>query len=378
MNIEPLTLIVKANVVFLLFCAVYWLVLRRTTFFSANRLWLLVAPFVAWSIPQFEVTSVFQDTGLLFTMPELIIEQGQVPGSLGSFDLVEALLFVHWGGCLVAFALLLGRYWQAWRMTRNWNVEAFSLFGAIRIPTDLNREDVAPIYMHEAFHVRHGHSWDILFYEIFSALSWWNPIWRWAIRELKLVHEFQADEAVNEVTSDYDALLIANAMGVPTNSLTNSFRSLTLKTRINMLHRERSPRKALTRYALIIPLVFVALMTISWSAPGATDQEPTKGKIDKMPAFKGGQEALFSYIAEELNYPKEASKLGLEGKALIEFVVRSDGRVDKARIKESTDPSLGAEALRVIRSMPNWEPGMNEGKAVDASMVLPIVFKLGD
>jgi TonB family protein len=92
--------------------------------------------------------------------------------------------------------------------------------------------------------------------------------------------------------------------------------------------------------------------------------------------FPGGQDSLMSFIRQNLRYPEKASEKGIQGKVLVGFIVDKSGKVRDVELKRGVDPLLDAEALRVIRLLPPWEPGMQDGKAVNVSYVLPLNFKL--
>ena len=99
-------------------------------------------------------------------------------------------------------------------------------------------------------------------------------------------------------------------------------------------------------------------------------------KPDVLPEFPGGMQALMSYIGNNVKYPDEASKKKVEGKVIVEFVVKKDGSVADAKVISKTNEMLNKEALRVINAMPKWKPGKNKGKVVDVRFVLPVAFKL--
>ena len=99
-------------------------------------------------------------------------------------------------------------------------------------------------------------------------------------------------------------------------------------------------------------------------------------KPDVLPEFPGGMAALMSYIGNNVKYPSEAFNKKVEGKVIVEFIVRKDGSVADAKVISKTDGQLNREALRVVNSMPKWKPGKNKGKIVDVRFVLPIAFKL--
>ncbi len=97
---------------------------------------------------------------------------------------------------------------------------------------------------------------------------------------------------------------------------------------------------------------------------------------EKMPSFPGGQQALMKYLSENIRYPVIAQENGVQGRVIVQFTVRRDGSIDDVKVVKSADPSLDKEAVRLIKSVPAWEPGMQRGKAVNCKFTVPIVFKL--
>ena len=98
--------------------------------------------------------------------------------------------------------------------------------------------------------------------------------------------------------------------------------------------------------------------------------------VEQMPQFPGGPAALMQFLSSNVKYPKEAFEQGIQGRVIANFVVEKDGSITEARIVRSIHPSLDAEALRVIGSMPNWMPGMQNGEAVRVKYTVPITFRL--
>ena len=99
--------------------------------------------------------------------------------------------------------------------------------------------------------------------------------------------------------------------------------------------------------------------------------------VEKMPEFPGGQQALFKYLSENVNYPVIAQENGIQGRVICQFVVNRDGSiVDVEVVRSGGDPSLDKEAVRVIKSMPKWKPGQQRGKPVRVKYTVPVNFKL--
>tara|TARA_R110001592_G_scaffold363221_3_gene681671 strand:- start:65945 stop:66460 length:516 start_codon:yes stop_codon:yes gene_type:complete len=101
-------------------------------------------------------------------------------------------------------------------------------------------------------------------------------------------------------------------------------------------------------------------------------------EIQNPAKYPGGNEALFKFMGENIKYPKYEMKEDIQGKVLVEFVIKSDGSISDVAILKSVEKSknLDAEVKRVIAKMPNWIPATKDGEAVNSKMVLPVMFKL--
>jgi len=97
---------------------------------------------------------------------------------------------------------------------------------------------------------------------------------------------------------------------------------------------------------------------------------------EQMPGFPGGQAALLMFIQRSLKYPVIAQENGIQGKVFVRFVIDKQGNVTNVELVRGVDPSLDHEALRVIKSLPRWEPGRQQGKAVRVLYTVPIAFRL--
>ena len=111
-------------------------------------------------------------------------------------------------------------------------------------------------------------------------------------------------------------------------------------------------------------------------------EEKKRGKdfvfdvVEKMPSFPGGMKALFDYLKENTEYPAKAVKNKIQGRVIVQFTVDEKGRLSNIKVVKSVDASLNAEAVRVVKSMPRWNPGMQNGKAVKVRYTLPVTFRL--
>ena len=99
-------------------------------------------------------------------------------------------------------------------------------------------------------------------------------------------------------------------------------------------------------------------------------------RVEVMPQFPDGDEALIKFLQENLVYPPEAKENGIEGRVIVSFIVGRDGSVTEIKVIKNVHPLLDEEALRVVKMMPNWKPGKLNGKTVPVRFQLPIDFKL--
>lgn len=98
--------------------------------------------------------------------------------------------------------------------------------------------------------------------------------------------------------------------------------------------------------------------------------------VEEMPHFPGGPAALQAFLSSNTKYPVVAQENGVQGRVIVSFVVERDGSITDVRVVRSVDPSLDREASRVVRSMPRWSPGKQNGSTVRVKYTVPVVFRL--
>ena len=99
-------------------------------------------------------------------------------------------------------------------------------------------------------------------------------------------------------------------------------------------------------------------------------------KPEVMPEYPGGFPELMKFLSSNIKYPEEAFKKDIQGKVPVQFVVEKDGSLTEFKVFKSVDPLLDAEALRVLKTMPKWTPGKEDGKPVRVKMTIPVNFRL--
>ena len=262
-------------------------------------------------------------------------------------------------------------------------------------------ENGREILIHELAHIRNRHSWDLLLADLCIFVQWFNPA-AWLLKqELQNIHEYEADETVLREgvnARNYQMLLIKKAVGTRLYSMANSFNHSSLKKRITMMLKEKSNPWARAKYLYILPLAALAvtafarpevstvadeISAVKVIAPAVHDSiQPNvqtavaapSSALDQMPEFPGGMEALNTYLRNNIRYPQEAQKAGIQGRVIIQFIVSKDGSITDAEVVDSVDPQLDAEGLRLIKNMPRWKPGMRKGQAIRVKQTLPIRF----
>jgi len=158
---------------------------------------------------------------------------------------------------------------------------------------------------------------------------------------------------------------------------------------------KRELRAPLNLRVLLFLQVFAALLVVFSACNQGKKPETTSSEIappqpppvtqakdtvystaDVMPEFPGGDAALLKYIGENTVYPDTAKRRGIQGRVVVQFVVKADGNVGNASIIRGVDPLLDNEALRVVKTIPKFQPGIKDGKAVAVNYAVPISYTL--
>ena len=134
---------------------------------------------------------------------------------------------------------------------------------------------------------------------------------------------------------------------------------------------------------LFLSLMFLSTMIVSAQVEADAnvtnidnDDEQIYEKPDKIAQFPGGMDALYKYLAQNIKYPTIARENGITGRVYVTVVVERDGSIANPRVLRDIGGGCGAEAIRVVKSMPKWNPGKQSGKAVRVQFNLPVNFNL--
>ena len=405
----------------LLFIA-YKALSARNTHLVTRRALLLGILLFALTYPLYRLPSVADAMPhtLQFTLPELSIAPAAAAQTPASFNLYRLGAWLYGGialllGLRMVIRLLSivglrrrGRLYRegAWRIVVCPEpIQPCSFFHWIFLPASMadTSDARATILKHEQAHIRQMHTLDILLGEVVAVLCWMNPLAWLLLKEIRLNLEYLADRAVLADEPEkraYQYLLLDLALDNRPHASAIPFGHSFLKERIAMINRRASSTRSRYRYLLVLPLCLLLVVGSqscrqsadhkAANSPATTtetlpqtatlrevpEQEPVFEVAEVMPEFPGGPQALFEFIRDNLKYPQEAIDNQTEGRVILQFVVDKRGKVNNIQIKRSIDPALDRAAIDVVRALPAWKPGMQNGKQVNVRYTLPIVFKL--
>ena len=115
---------------------------------------------------------------------------------------------------------------------------------------------------------------------------------------------------------------------------------------------------------------------VNTPVPFEDDSDRIYSFVEIMPNFPGGENEMREFINKNLRYPKKAQENGIQGRVFVRFVVQADGKITDIQVVRGIHPLLDEEAIRIIKLMPAWNPGRQDGKPVNTIYTLPLIFKL--
>ena len=123
-------------------------------------------------------------------------------------------------------------------------------------------------------------------------------------------------------------------------------------------------------------MMLVLLFSFMTSTAQTKKNDMVFDVVEVMPQYPGGPIAMLKYLMENIKYPEQAMKEGIQGRVTVRFIVEKDGSISDVKPILSVHPLLNKEAVRVVESMPKWTPGKQNGKPVRVRFNVPVMFKL--
>ena len=410
----------RSSLYLALFYAFFLLVMRRTTFFRLNRILLLAGTLVCFLLPLLRLRTVevplLQVGPLTESASEPALTAG--PSAASPFPYLELLYIIGFLAVLGWTAVAMVRMYRTIRkgaatrmddgtrlVLTEADIPSFS-WGRTIVMSRKDAEANPVIRLHEEAHIRKAHTLDILLFAAVTLVHWFNPLVWITLSELKLLHEYEADDAVLNHGIDatqYQLLLVRKAVGDKRFTLANGFQHAKLKNRIDMMLQ--SPSSGWKRLSWLAILPFLAgtmflcnpvrakvvsadlpeiqpetvaeLSETTPTAPDTTKAIPFS-LLEVKPTFQGGEAgtSFSKWVNENLKYPQAAKDAGVQGRVTLQFTVYPDGSVRDTKVLRGVNPDLDAEALRVVSASPDWTPGYVKGEPVKVTYTFPVIFRL--
>ena len=420
--------LMKVNVALVIFYAFYRLFFYKDTFFKLRRAILLSFFGLALSYPLFVIPEWLRQHDIMEQMvnvytvmlPEVTNQDAVTTlassffadkwiWSVAKYIYLLVVLFLSVRLIVRLCSLLRLAYVTDKVILHNMKIYAlkeetgpFSFFKMIFLHIESHSEDeLDEILEHENAHATQLHSIDIILGELFCMACWFNPFAWLLYREIRYNLEYLADNRVVQYgydSKDYQYHLLGMASQKPVAALYNGFNMAHLKNRIIMMNMRRSPAMQRFKYLMFIPLVAFLVIccnidvdkvagekrdvsqqdvaTSNLKADNAVSSDPVFTVVEVMPEYPGGDAELLKFISSNVKYPASSKEKGEQGRVICSFIVNKDGSVSDYKIVRSISAELDAEAIRVLKMMPRWTPGKQNGKSVAVKYTVPVTFRL--
>ena len=409
------------------FQSFYLLIMRKTTFLRLNRIVFITGTLICLILPFInigrlaagEITTPIEIIESVLVSDTLMLDEASISADtqINRTALIIKVLFII--GAFASFLITTISYIRMCKMIRSAKpveidgaevriideeIPSFS-WGRHIVIGKRDLEENPAILTHERMHVRCRHSYDLMAYTIVTTLQWFNPLVWIARTELKMLHEYEADElTINKGidATQYQLLLVKKAVGNKRFQLANGFNHSKLKNRITMMHKNKTNRMMKLAYILCIPALIGVMCccahsteagniaanetisgndaTVNAELKASRDTTAKKSPmpfslVDVKPTFNGGDANAFSkWVNEHLAYPESCKKAGIGGRVVLSFTVSENGKVTDVKVLRGVHEDLDKEAVRVLGMAPDWTPGMVDGKPVAVSYTFPIIY----
>ncbi len=356
---EPAIYLLEVSTCMLVLGALFYVLFKRDKLFFFNRIYLLLLPIVAMVLPLINYTLNLHSE---YNSPAIYYQE-QIQASLEVVTFsseIESFTF-QWSWLLLLVYLLGGLFYlvklifslrifqkfkQGATIEKHDGIDyiyttevhnAFS-FGKTIVLPQKNMENATYILAHEQFHVKQKHTWDILYYEILTALLWFHPFIYVFKNWLKEQHEFAADAAVIEQYQSkylYASALVHQSQDVPQVILpfANHFNSLTIQNRLKMIAKKKSIKIAASKTCLLVPTLLVLFLTFSIQLAGLAQNKKQ---------YQAGK--IYTSVAENTKEAKEAKMKEIikDAKVRGKSISKNDiVFIDRAELEEIAASSRG-------------------------------------
>jgi len=399
--------------------SLYWLFMRNDNLHRTGRFYLLFSVFSSLIIPliNFKIT-VSPSNNYFYLLEEIVIKPNNIAQSIsGKYSLYQNVSIIYISIAAIFLIRFLFQLSKLGWMINKFGPEkkaglsiiktyrknlAFSFFNYVFLGSNYtNQNQVDKIIAHEMIHFRQLHSIDLIILELLTIIQWFNPFVWMMKHSFRNLHEYLADEGVLTAgvnKSDYQKMLMYQTFGINYNVLTNSFNHSLIKRRFIMMSKIQKSKRLTFKAMFILPVSLTLMVLFSSSftpkiiAQDSQKSDNTKGQkaieeksiqneevftvVEKMPEYPGGDDARIKFMVENIKYPEQAKKNGIQGVVFVSYVVEKDGKISNIKTIRGIGGGCDEEAERVISLMPNWKPGIQRGQPVRVQFNLPVRFSL--
>ena len=418
--------LLEGSIILLLLYAFYIAFLSKLTFFGWNRAYLLgslglalILPLLSFDLGPGSVSALNPEV-FTYYLPEFALtpEDGISAKSI----LIYGAIFIYFSGFLWTISSLAIGIFKTFSLIKssekfrhkdltivvNPKFPPSSFFNFILLPAyQVGNKAQELIILHESEHASQFHTIDLIFMQLTKAVFWFHPLIKHFESSIHEVHEFQADIKVTSFhpKKEYAQLLLNLTTTKKEQQFVNNFNQFQLKKRIIMMNTAQSGLIHKWRFLLALPVLglmvfvfsceksadnsFSEVMEIPMSKEETVPPNPDEINskileadevfdiVEESPEFPGGMEAWNNFLRQNLKYPSQARRMGIEGTVYAVFEIRTDGSVQNIELLRGIGGGCDEEAMRVIAASPNWIPGKQRGRLVTVRMRIPIRFKLG-
>ena len=408
---------IKSTVFLSVFYAFFILFMKKTTFFRFNRMVFLAASVLCFILPTLEISpTIFAG----IDMPMNAIEEALTPTYVLGLDGVTVtagsgkiwliiISTVYFAGFIIVLGSNIASYMRLYALlhksqagdmdgikvlTADMDMPSFS-WGRYIVISHTDLESNPAIFTHEKMHIKCRHSIDLMLHSLISMIHWFNPLVWIARMELKMLHEYEADELTLKTginPTQYQLLLVRKTVDAKQFQMANGFYHSKLKNRIIMINKKKTNRWMRLAYVICIPAIIGAMCCCSQrkgnnaqtGTPAATETVTETAatvpysEIFEKPTFEGSDANAFAkWVYGQVKYPQQCIEDQIEGRVVLQFTINKVGEVADVTVLRGVCPALDEEAVRAVKASPAWAPGKTEdGKAVPVTFTFPIVFKL--
>ena len=249
---------------------------------------------------------------------------------------------------------------------------------------DQSRQEHQAILEHERAHASLGHSYDVVFFELFKVFYWWLPTTWFINQEIRKIHEYQSDAYVLKSydSYQYSSMLISTTLKSNGLNLTSSFPdSLTVK-RLNAMN-QKAKKVNSWKFGLLSALSAVLFIVFACDEENLRlsdlgNQDEMFSAVEQLPEFQGGIEQFYKSLGRGIDYSSEARRKGIKGLVKVSFVVEEDGSITNVELVKGIGEIIDDRVITAIQNAPSFNPGKYKGQPVRVRMMLRLDYHLSE